>query len=125
MECIVGALPITSPNLSFKEFLTRMNQTMQVLTAEHELRQISGNPIVATKKKRLTNANDSTDQSNNDNQYNLPDNYSEFVEQLNSACDNGDLEAKEIIEGLAPYIWQTFLKLRSSGTHHFVHLKQI
>lgn len=91
MECIVGALPITSPNLSFKEYLTRMNQTMQVLTVEPELRQISGNPIVATKKKRLTNANDSTDRSNNTI-------YSEFVEQLNSACDSGDLEAKEIIE---------------------------
>ena len=33
---------------------------MQIHTAEHALRQISGNPIVATKKKRLTNAKHSS-----------------------------------------------------------------
>ena len=52
------SLPSTSANLSFKEFLSWMNQTMQIHTSEHMLQQISGNPIVATctRKKKLTNA---------------------------------------------------------------------
>lgn len=97
------SLPITSPNLSFKEFLSRMNQTMQVHTAEHALQQISGNPIVATKKKRVTNAMSSSDQGSRvDFQYTLPKTCSDFVRQLNLACGSGDAEAKLIIERLAP-----------------------
>ena len=96
------SLPITSANLSFKEFLSRMNQTMQIHTSEHMLQQISGNPIVATRKKRLTNAKNSSDKTTDTDQYNLPDNYSAFVQQLSDACDKGDSEAKDIVERLAP-----------------------
>lgn len=46
-----------------KEFLSRMNQTMQIHTSEHMLQEISGNPIVATRKKRLTNAKNSSDKT--------------------------------------------------------------
>ena len=96
------SLPITAPNLSFKQFLSRMNQTMQIHTSEHALRQISGNPIVTTKKKRLTNAKNSSDKTTTTYQYNLPDNYSVFVQQLNDACNRGDNESKDVIERLAP-----------------------
>ena len=47
------SLPITSPNLSFQEFLSQMNQALQIHTAEHSLKQIQGNPIAASKNKRL------------------------------------------------------------------------
>lgn len=58
------SLPITSANLSFKEFLSRMNQTIQIYTSEHNmLQKISGNPIVATRKKRVTNAQNSSDKT--------------------------------------------------------------
>ena len=35
-------------------------------------------------------------------QYDLPDNYSSFVAELNDACNQGDTESKELIERLAP-----------------------
>ncbi len=47
-----SSLPITSANLSFQRFLSRMNKTLQV--HEHTLKHIEGNTIVASKKKRLT-----------------------------------------------------------------------
>lgn len=46
------SLPITSPNLSFAEFLVRMNKAVQIHAAEHDLKQIPGNTIVASRKKR-------------------------------------------------------------------------
>ena len=45
------SLPITSPNLSFREFLSKMNKAQQIQRAEHLLRGISGHSIVAAKKK--------------------------------------------------------------------------
>ena len=36
------SLPITSPNLSFREFLTKMNTAQQIQRAEHHLSQIDG-----------------------------------------------------------------------------------
>ena len=36
------SLPITSPNLSFAEFLARMNKATQIHCTEHQLRQIEG-----------------------------------------------------------------------------------
>ena len=53
------SLPITSPNLTYQEFLNRMNKSNQVRKAEHFLQKIPGNTIVTTKKKRLTYAPDS------------------------------------------------------------------
>ena len=44
-----ASLPITAPNLSFREFLSKINQ---IHAAEHNLKQISGHSIVASKKKR-------------------------------------------------------------------------
>ena len=41
-------LSITSPNLSFQEFLSRMNQVMQIKQCEHTLQKIPGN---LTKRK--------------------------------------------------------------------------
>lgn len=45
------SLPITSPNLSFREFLSKMNKAQQIQRAEHSLRGIVGNSIVAAKKR--------------------------------------------------------------------------
>ena len=97
------SLPITSPNLSFCEFLRRMTKTSQIRTAEHYLRHIEGNSIVATKKKRLTSAVHSTDASSASvAEYCKPATYPEYVEQLNQACNDGDIESKRAIERLAP-----------------------
>ena len=94
-------MPITSPNLLFTEFLSRMNKISQVRTAEHCLRQVEGNTIVATKKKRLTCASHSTDEPSPDDQINS-DTYSEFVRELCQACSAGDEDSKKEIERLAP-----------------------
>ena len=46
------SLPITSANLTFAEFLTRMTKASLIHNTEHQLRHIEGNTIVSTKKKR-------------------------------------------------------------------------
>ena len=60
IEAILGmfhggtsSLPITSrsPNLSFREFLAKMNSAQQIQRAEHSLSQIEGSTIVASTKK--------------------------------------------------------------------------
>ena len=95
------ALPITSPNLSFQDFLLKMNQTLQIHQAEHNLKQIPGNTIVASKKKRATCAKYS--QSDNQSQagYTKPEVYQEFVDQLIEACLLGDEDSKLAISQLA------------------------
>lgn len=95
------SLPITSPNLSFQQFLSRMNQALQIHTAEHSLKQIQGNPIVASKKKQLTNAIHSIDSSSQFSYTKRPS-YSEFLTELDAACTEGDKLAKQTIEQLAP-----------------------
>jgi hypothetical protein len=48
-----SSLPITAPNLSFQEFLNKMNKTNQVHSAEQKLKMIEGHSVVDSKKKRL------------------------------------------------------------------------
>ena len=96
-----ASLPITCPNLSFREFLYKMNQTLQVHQAEQKLKQISGHTIVASKKKRVVCAHQSCDQASEE-EYTKPDTYKEFVEQLMQACMDGDEDSKVAITQLAP-----------------------
>ena len=49
-----SSLPITSPNLSFGEFLAKMNTAQRIQRVEHHLSQIDGSTIVASKKKHKT-----------------------------------------------------------------------
>ena len=49
-------LPITSGNLTFQDFLSRMNKVVHMKSAEHALRQIPGNTVTYTKKKKITYA---------------------------------------------------------------------
>lgn len=46
------SLPITSPNLSFREFLDKMNKMLQIHEEAHQLKQIKGHSIVASKKEK-------------------------------------------------------------------------
>ena len=68
------SLPITSPNLSFREFLAKMNTAQQIQRAEHHLSQIDGSTIVASKKKRKTFAARTSEASGQQSQssYSLP-----------------------------------------------------
>jgi len=57
MAYVLGSacsLPITSPILSFREFLSKMNKAQQIQKAEHLLIGVTGNSIVTAKKKRKT-----------------------------------------------------------------------
>lgn len=83
-------LPITSLNLSFAEFLARMNKAIQIHSVEHDLCQIEGNTTVASKTKRKTNALHSTDGANAQlyATYSKPSTFSKFVAELNVACDD-------------------------------------
>ena len=56
-----SSLPITSPNLSFREFLSRMNTALQIQQSEHLLNQIEGSTFVASKKKHKTFAKHSNE----------------------------------------------------------------
>ena len=46
--------PITSANLTFQEFLCRMNKVMQIKDAENALHKIPGNSLTNSKKWKLT-----------------------------------------------------------------------
>ena len=84
------SLPITSANLSFQEFLSKMNSMMQISSAMHNLQQVQGCPIVATKKKRVTQAPStcSCDDNYHDlSDYTKPLTYSEFLAELGEACN--------------------------------------
>ena len=101
------SLPITSPNLSFSEFSVKMNKANQIHTAEHQLKQIPGNTVVSSKKKRQTNAHRSmTDQDHTHKYtgYTKPGTFELFLTELNNACNEGDEAAKRAIEELAPDI---------------------
>ena len=97
------SLPITSPNLSFREFLEKMNKAEQIHRAEHALKKIDGCPIVASKKKRRTFALRSNE---NDSEtamaYTFPETFVLFIKSLEDACGKGDSDSKELIEKLAP-----------------------
>ena len=97
------SLPITSPNLSFREFLCKMNTAQQIHRSEHFLRTIEGNSVVAAKKKRKTFAaksNESTRESTLE-EYVLPSTYKEFMTELQEACEKGDMDSKNAIKQLA------------------------
>ena len=96
-----ASLPITSQNLSFREFLSKMNQTLQVHQAEKKLKQISGHKIVASKKKRAVCAHQSCDQ-----EYTKPETYKEFLEQIMQACMDGDEDSKVAITQSLAIAWQ-------------------
>ena len=97
------SLPITSPNLSFREFLEKMNSAQQIHKVEHHLQQIPGNSIVASKKKRKTFAASSRETSeSNVSAYALPGTFASFLDELERACKDGDKNSMEAIERLAP-----------------------
>ena len=98
------SLPMTSPNLSYQEMLTRMNKTNQMREAEHSLRQVDGHSISTTKKKRLTSALDSTDAPYQGPSYSKPAlaSYSTFLSDIDRDCTLGDSDSKVAIESLAP-----------------------
>lgn len=106
------SLPITSANLSFREFLCKMNTAQQIQRSEHFLSTIEGNSIVATKKKRKTFAarsNESPSQSNS-MEYALPSTYKAFMTELQEACKNGDTDSKNAIQQLAPQMAAVLIK---------------
>ena len=109
------SLPITSPNLSFREFLEKMNTAQQIHRAEHSLRQTEGSTIVASKKKRKTFAAQSSESgAEGETSYRLPSTYETFIAELDEACKQGDLDSRKAIETLAPHMAAT-LKREEGG----------
>ena len=107
------SLPITSPNLRFAEFLVSMNKAVQIHTAEHDLKQIPGNTIVASRKKRETCGHRSKSDTDNSllyQSYTKPSSFEQFLRELNDACSSGEQAAKEVIQDLAPDIANTLKK---------------
>lgn len=108
-----SSLPITAPNLTYQEFLNKMNKVNQVHTAEHNLKLIEGHTIVAPQKKRVTNARSSSDAvSSNLKTYKKPDTYHEYVQQLVEACKKGDEQSKQMISKLAPQMKQKLNEIK-------------
>ena len=103
-------LPITSANLSFQEFLSRMNQVMQIKQSEHALQKIPGNSIKNTKKKVITYAVRSNEGTVHNEAYTKPTTYGQFVTDLKSACIKGDNQSKALIELHAPQMARVLKK---------------
>ena len=103
MACL-ESLPITSSNLSFREFLGRMNTALQIQQSEHSLNQIEGSSFVASKKKRKTFAKYSNEGNSENNSYILPKTYDDFLNELHNACQQGNDDSKRIVEKLAPHM---------------------
>ena len=95
-------LPITSANLTYQDFLSRLNKVNQIKKAEHSLQTITGNYICSTKKRQITFAKSSGGESVHENQYEKPACYSTFVAHLIASCEQGDLDSKGLLEELAP-----------------------
>ena len=96
------SLPITSANLTFAEFLTRMTKATQIHRTEHQLRQIEGHTIVVSKRRTNAQPNEASYIS-----YQKPSTYDQFITQLSAACDDGDKYTKQVIEELAPEMTKT------------------
>lgn len=98
-----NALPITSANLSFREFLDRMNKMVQVRQAQQKLQQIEGNSMQATKMKKLTYAHVSTDPERSVSEsYKKPSTFRGLLMELSEACNLGDEDSQRAIEKLSP-----------------------
>ena len=78
-----------------------MNKALQISQAEHNLKQIEGNTIVASKKKRKIYSKTSSESSVTAADYTLPDIYSDF-DDLEEAYNKDDEDSKELIERLVP-----------------------
>ena len=111
-------LPITSANLTFQEFLCRMNQVTQIKDAEFEnaLYKIPGNFLTSSKKWKLTFAPLSSNEpveSSSSLLYEKPDCYSKFLAELTSACKKGNedsKESKQLMEKLVPNVVKSLKK---------------
>ena len=100
-----STLPITAPNLTFQEFLSKMNKTNQIHRVERKLKLIEGHSIVASKHKRKTSALHSSEAvSPTLAGYRKPKMYSEFVKELTDACTLGNEDSKQAISDLAPQV---------------------
>ena len=56
-------LPITPANLTYQDFLSRLNKVSQIKKAEHSLQKITGNYICSTKNHQITFAKSSGEES--------------------------------------------------------------
>lgn len=95
--------PITSANLTFQEFLCRMNQVMQIKDAENALYKIPGNYLTSSKKRKLTFAPSSNEPAEFTNSplYEKPDCYSKFLTELTSASKKGNEDSKQLMEKIS------------------------
>lgn len=89
-----------------------MNSTSQIHTAEHNLKQIDGHSIVASRKKRQTSAKHSICDTQSEEEYTFPSTYEAFSEQLIDSCKKGDENSKLAISKLAPQMATVLKKVK-------------
>ena len=121
-----SSLPITSPNLSFMEFLMRMNKAQQIQSAEHVLKKTEGSSIVASKKKRRTFASSSNEPPSSvaTHVIELPVSYDRMMKELNDACHRGDADSKLLIEKLTPTMAE-LLKAADQWDSPSIHIEGV
>lgn len=102
------SLPITSSNLSFREFLEKMNKMLQVHTTE----QVKGHSIVSSRMKRKTFSKNHSEVEDDCSILSGSSSYQDFQSKLIEACVHGDKDSKDLIEKLAPKM-AAFLKKNS------------
>jgi len=79
-----------------------MNKIIQIKAAEHSLQKISGHTITQNKKKKIIYAKESNESCYSDILYTKPESYKIFLEDLVSACREGDDDSKELLQELTP-----------------------
>lgn len=91
------SLPINTPNLSFREFLDKMNQMVQINQADHDLR-IQGNSIKKEKETFAVDANEPGQEFFRRGPFETRERneftYDEFQKVLIAACNKGDEDSK-------------------------------
>ena len=109
-----SSLPITAANLTFQDFLCRMNKFMQITDAENTSQKISGNTFQSNKKHKLTYAPWANEPSPSaaSSVYEKSKTYKEVFKELTSACKKGDEDSKCVMEKLAPCLFKSLRKVK-------------
>jgi len=93
-------LLITSANLTFQDFFTRLNKVNQIKKAEYSLQKL----FVEQRSTKSQMQKSSGEDCINDKSYEKPSCYGYFVANLMASCLKGDIDSKASLETLAPQL---------------------
>ena len=96
-----SCLPITCPNLSFREFLSKITRHYRFTKQSTISNKFQDTQLWHQKRRRVQCAQQSSDRCS-EQEYTKPEQYQDFVKQLADACLEGDEDSRLAISQLAP-----------------------